>query len=105
MIERDLIIVGDEAYPSPKNGKTSRPAARSCARTGAPTTNATATSAAPTTTNGERPSGSTGASTCGPTFGRTAAAWWGSLHDGGCTGPTKATGCRCSKIKCRYDKP
>ena len=28
----------------------------------------------------------------------------GSLHDGGCTGPTKATGCRCSKIKC-YDKP
>ena len=28
----------------------------------------------------------------------------GSLHSLACTGPTKATGCRCSKIRC-YDKP
>ena len=27
----------------------------------------------------------------------------GSLHSLACTGPTKATGCRCSKIRC-YDK-
>ena len=28
----------------------------------------------------------------------------GSLHSLACTGPTKATGCRCSKIRC-YDRP
>ena len=28
----------------------------------------------------------------------------GSLHSLACTGPTRATGCRCSKIRC-YDKP
>ena len=28
----------------------------------------------------------------------------GSLHSLACAGPTKATGCRCSKIRC-YDRP